>query len=384
VNTKNRMERIDSMSLRAGTLLAALILLGVAVTRSEAADSYSAAGDSHPAYIPLQGANAVGVRDSRTLRLIATVPTGLQSIDSRLTPDGTKLYVINTNSSIVTVIRAQCPRRRSDWHETERQAGKCTENTKLGTITLADNNVINFSISKDGRTLYLLGSTGGFDSPPNINVVDIRTDTITRIFSAALGTVASVISPDGRLLWTSVIDGTLQALDANTGAVVGAPVQVEPGYGTNKLSNDGRYLYTATIPLTLDPVARLNITDTRTRTLLTEIDVGPGTTILSLEVSPDSCQVWTANGNNTVSVFNAKSRTLRQTIKVPFAHTMGVDVTADNKRVLVVGFDGELDLSFPGNQPAYAQLYSTITLRPLGPPVSLGNTSGGIPAITAD
>ena len=107
--------------------------------------------------------------------------------------------------------------------------------------------------------------------------------------------------------------------------------------------------------------------------------------ILGFDVSPDSRQVWSANGNNTVSVVDARSGKLLKTITVPFELAEAVDVSADNERALVIGFNGKLDPMNPQpNFPAFAQLYSTRTFQPLGKPVSLGNNSGGIPSLSAD
>jgi len=205
------------------------------------------AGATHPAYIPLQGDKAVSVRDSRTLAPIVTVPTDGQSIDSRLTPDGTKLYVINVFNPKVTVMRARCPDERDRWTAAEQSAGRCAPNTKLGSITVADKFAFYFSIPADGRWMYLM-SSAGMTSPSHINVVDTRTDEIVRTFEAPKGAIAAAISPDNTLLWTGALDGSVQAIDATTAKPIGPVVKVAVAPATMKLSADGTRLYTVSMP----------------------------------------------------------------------------------------------------------------------------------------
>ena len=349
-------------------------------------------GDAHPAYIPLQGDKAVSVRDSHTLAPIATMPTDGQSIDSRLTPDGTKLYVINVFNPKVTVIRARCPADRDRWTEEEQRAGQCMPNSRLGSITVTDKFAFYFSIPADGRWMYLM-SSAGMISPSHINVVDTRTDKIVRTFEAPKGTIAAAISPDNTLLWTGALDGSVQAIDAATAKPVGPVLKVAVAPATMKLSADGSRLYTVSMPgpsqtgapVKDRPPARINIIDTKAFKMVAGIAVGTNSMILGFDVSPDSRQVWSANGNNTVSVVAARSGKLLKTITVPFELAEAVDVSADNERALVIGFNGKLDPMNPQpNFPAFAQLYSTRTFQPLGKPVSLGNNSGGIPSLSAD
>jgi DNA-binding beta-propeller fold protein YncE len=380
-------------------VLSTAALLGAVATLS---GKFAWAADEF-AYIPLQGDHAVSVRDSRTLEPIATVPTDGTSIDSRLTPDSTKLYVINTFNPVVSIIRAKCPTNKDDWSDAERAAGKCVPHSKLGTHKTDDSMSGYFSITRDSKLIYIM--SGGPDpaAPPgadpftsmitHINVVDTRTDKNIKILSPPKGTMAAEISPDGKTLWIATVKGLVQGLDPNTGAPITSTVFVGLMPATIKVSPDGKWLYAANMPpgagpqadKANPPIATVGVVDTKALKLVKTISMTPGSTITGIEVTGKANQVWTANANNTVTVIDMRSLKIVKTITTPFETAEAVDVSNDGERALVVGFNGKLDPMNPGaNFPAFAQLYSTKTFAPIGKLISLGNNSAGIPSLSAE
>jgi YVTN family beta-propeller protein len=388
--------------------LVAVALLGAMATSS--GNAAQKTGD--PAYLTLQGDHAVSVRDSHTLAPIAMIPTDGQSIDSRITPDGTKLYTLNVGSAKMTVIRAKCPANKDDWNDTERAAGKCVPDTQLPAVTIPGNGGFYFSIRHDGKIIYVTSSSPDPAAPKGANpftsslsfiyAIDTHTDKILKTLAPPRGKVAIAgeISPDGKTLWIATADGFLQGLDPNTGSPFTPTVFVGLVPATIKCSQDGRRIYAANMPpgpgmpgappgdkSAAPPTATVGIVDTKALKLIKSIAVTPGSAITGIEMVGERNQVWTANGNNTVSVIDTRSLQVVKTITTPFSLAEAVDVSIDGERALVIGFNGKLfdpgTATPAAKAPAFAQLYSTKTFEPIGDLVSLGNNSGGIPSLSA-
>jgi DNA-binding beta-propeller fold protein YncE len=390
----------------------AMLLPAVALLGAMAAPSGAQSTDD-PAYLTLQGDHAVSVRDSHTLAPIAMIPTDGQSIDSRITPDGTKLYTLNVGSAKMTVIRAKCPGNQDDWNDTERAAGKCVPDTQLPAVTIPGNGGFYFSIRHDGKIIYVTSSSpdpaalkdaNPFTSSLSfIYAIDTHTDKILKTLAPPRGKVAIAgeISPDGETLWIATADGFLQGLDPNTGSPFTPTVFVGLVPATIKCSPDGRRVYAANMPpgpgmpgappqadkSAASPVATVGVVDTKALKLIESISVTPGSAITGIEMVGERNQVWTANGNNIVSVIDTRSLEVVKTITTPFSLAEAVDVSIDGERALVIGFNGKLfdpgTATPAAKAPAFAQLYSTKTFEPIGDLVSLGNNSGGIPSFSA-
>jgi YVTN family beta-propeller protein len=390
-------------------LVAAVVLLGGMASSS----GNAAQNRDDPAYLTLQGDHAVSVRDSHTLAPIAMIPTDGQSIDSRITPDGTKLYTLNVGSAKMTVIRAKCPSDKDDWNDTERAADKCVPDTQLPAVTIPGNGGFYFSIRHDGKIIYVTSSSPDPATPKGANpftsslsfiyAIDTHTDEILKKLAPPRGkiAIAGEISPDGKTLWIATADGFLQGLDANTGSPLTPTVFVGLVPATVKCSPDGKRVYAANMPpgpgmpgappqgdkSAAPPVATVGVVDTKSLKLIKSISMTPGSAITGIEMVGERNQVWTANGNNTVSVIDTRSLQVVRTITTPFSLAEAVDVSIDGERALVIGFNGKLfdpgTATPAAKAPAFAQLYSTKTFEPIGDLVSLGNNSGGIPSLSA-
>jgi len=336
------------------------------------------------AYIPLQGSAQVVVVDLASMKEVKRIKTDGRSIDTRITPDYSKVYVINVFNPHVSVIRARCPDDRAKWTDAEQKAGKCVSNSRLGTITVDDRGAYYFSISKDGSRMYLVSDSG-------INIIDTRTDKIIRKIKPEGMSIANEIDPDGKTLWLGGADGQIRAIGIEAGKPTGRSVQVAPAPATFKLSSDGKWLYTGNIPAdpakpglnVVDKPAVIQAVDTATMKVVATEPVGPGTFILGLEVSTDGKQIWSANGNNTITLMDGETHKIVKTITTDFDAAEAVELTPDGKLLLAVGHMGKLSpMKPPANQQAYAQFYSTESFKKVGAPIDLGKTSGGIPVIS--
>jgi DNA-binding beta-propeller fold protein YncE len=364
-----------------------------------------------PAYVLLQGDHAVSVRNSRTLAPITMIATDGQSIDSRLTPDGTKLYVLNVGSPKMTVIRAKCPANKVDWSDAERATGKCVPNSKLEPVTIPNAGGFYFSIRRDSKIIYVSSSSPDPAAPKGGNpftsslsfiyAIDIRTDRILRKIPTPKGrmSIAGEISPDGKTLWIATADGFAQGLNPETGAPTTPAIFVGLVPATAKISPDGRWLFAANMPpgpgmpgpqpakSDKPPVATVGVVDLTTLKLVKSVTMTPNSMISGIEVVGKKHQVWLANANNTVVVVDMRTHEIVKTITVPYTTAEAVDVSPDGERALVVSFNGKL--MDPSGQPqakspTYIQLYSTTTFEPIGAAVFVGNNSGGIPSLSAE
>jgi DNA-binding beta-propeller fold protein YncE len=397
-------------------LLTAIVLAGalLSVAEGQSSEEY--------AYLTLQGDHVVSVRDSRTLAVIARIPTDGQSIDSRITPDHTKLYTLNVGSAKMSVLRLKCPADRANWSETERAAGKCVPNTQLPAVTIPGAGGGYFSIRRDGRIIYVASFTPDPNAPKGaspfasarsyVTVVDIRTDRVLKQVATPKGkmAIAAEISPDSKTMWIATGDGFVQGLDPETGVPTTPLTFVGLLPATIKISPDGKRLFAANMPPVPGmmgavpgttgappapsdkpappPVATVGVVDIATQKLIKTISMTPNSMITGLEVSGKSNQVWTANANNTVTVIDMSSLKILKVITTPFQTAEAVEVSTDGGRALVIGFNGKLfdpGTATPGSKsPSFAQLYSTKTFEPLTAPISIGNNSGGIPSMSAE
>lgn len=390
-------------------LLTATVLTAAALaaTAAQPSDEY--------AYLTLQGDHVVSVRDSRTLAAIATIPTDGQSIDSRITPDHTKLYTLNVGSAKMSVLRVKCPADRTDWVETERAAGKCVPNTQLPAVTIPGAGGGYFSIRRDGRIIYVASFTPDPNAPKGgsafasatsyLTVIDIRNDKVLKQVATPKGkmAIAAEISPDSKTMWIATGDGFVQGLNPDTGVPTTPMIFVGLVPATIKISPDGKRLFAANMPpvpgmtgapaapsgkSVPPPVATVGVVDISSQKLIKTIPMTLNSMITGMEVSGSANQVWTANANNTVAVIDMASLRILKMITTPFETTEAVEVSTDGERALVIGFNGKLfnpGTATPGaKSPAFAQLYSTKTYQPLTEPIPLGNNSGGIPSISAE
>jgi DNA-binding beta-propeller fold protein YncE len=400
------MDRQISWSgkLLAGSVAAAIAL---SVAAGQSSNEY--------AYLTLQGDHVVSVRDSRTLAVMATIPTDGQSIDSRITPDHTKLYTLNVGSAKMSVLRLKCPADRANWSETERAAGRCVPNTQLPAVTIPGAGGGYFSIRRDGKIIYVASFTPDPNAPKGaspfasaqsyVTVIDIRTDKVLKQVATPKGkmAIAAEISPDRKTMWIATGDGFVQGLDPESGVPTTAMIFVGLVPATIKISPDGRRLFAANMPpvpgmmgapqapagkAVPPPVGTVGVVDTTAQKLIKTISMTPNSMITGIEVSGKSNQVWTANANNTVAVIDMSSLKILKMITTPFETAEAVEVSTDGERALVIGFNGKLfdpGTTTPGaKSPAFAQLYSTKTFEPLTGPIFIGNNSGGIPSISAE
>jgi YVTN family beta-propeller protein len=124
--------------------------------------------------------NDVSVVDTATNAVLTTIPVGLAPFDLAVTPDGTRIYVVNFSSDTVSVI------------------GTAT-NTVLATIQGLDQPA-NVAITPDGRTVYVTNQ-GGSDT---VSVISTATNQIIATIPVGDLPAGVAVTRDGTLAYVPV------------------------------------------------------------------------------------------------------------------------------------------------------------------------------------
>ena len=193
----------------------------------------------------------VSVIDTVTNTVIATIPVGLSSSccgGVAVTPDGSKVYVVNTNASNVSVIDA-------------------ATNTVIGSPIPVQLDPRGVAVAPDGSKVYVgdeIPFVGG-----TVSVIDTVTNTVIATIPVGLIPEGVAVTPDGSKVYvTSIETNTVSVVDTATNTV-SATIHIPP----------------------LNPVI--------------------GATPSSVAVTPDGSKVYVVNANaNNVSVIDTETNTV--------------------------------------------------------------------------
>ncbi|WP_018332173.1 serine/threonine-protein kinase [Actinomycetospora chiangmaiensis] len=220
--------------------------------------------------------NEVAVVDTRTAGVIARIPTGKRPFALHVSPDGSRVWVPNHDSSSITVIDT-------------------ATDAVVNTIVVAANPHW-VAFSPDGTRLYAANHESNL-----LTTIDTATGRV-------LGTVPvgksphSIVRVPNRplLLNANYDDDTLSATDTDTNRVVATvPTLSHPQDVT--LSADNKHAYIA--PVDSNAIQVLNIA---TMQITATIPVGRGPT--SIAVGPEGRQAYVTNLlDGTVTVLNIAS-----------------------------------------------------------------------------
>lgn len=146
-------------------------------------------------YVSAELAKAVDVIDSKTLKVVAEVPTG--SNDSHMfviTPDGARAYTSNVFAGSVSAL---------DLHKRR----------LIATIPVAGK-VQRISISPDGRSVYTHDQ-----QQPRIAVIDTSKNTLEKWWDVPSVVYSSAATPDGHWLIANALSGKIFVVDTSSGEV---------------------------------------------------------------------------------------------------------------------------------------------------------------------
>jgi YVTN family beta-propeller protein len=264
------------------------------------------------AYVANQGTNTVTVIDTKTGAVVGnpivvgSAPTGVLA-----SADGSKVFVTNRTSGTVSVIRT-------------------SDNTVVGSVKVGTHPE-EMALDNTGTKLYVTNYGSS-----NVSVVDVSAQTPRLITNIAVGAYPrdiafAMVNNQPRLYVTRYSSSSVAVIDANTNK----QIDVNPStstvdsikVGANPqqitVSPDGTRAY-----VTNYGSSSVSVINLATNTLDgTAISVGSKPAGMAL--SADGSLLYVANGNDTVSVINTKTRALVSTLQIDTApetnyHTIAV------------------------------------------------------------
>ncbi|MDL5158355.1 serine/threonine-protein kinase [Actinomycetospora termitidis] len=214
--------------------------------------------------------------DTRTAAVTARIPTGKRPFALRVSPDGSRVYVPNHDSSSITVIDT-------------------ATDAVINTIIVAPNPHW-VDISPDGTRLYAANHESNL-----LTTIDTATDAVLGTTPVGKSPHSIVRMPNKPLLLNANYDDdTLSVTDTDTGRVVATiPTQDHPQDIT--LSADNKHAYIAPVDAN-----SIQVLDTSTMQITATVPTGRGPT--SVAVGPEGRQAYVTNLlDGTVTIMNIAS-----------------------------------------------------------------------------
>jgi len=241
------------------------------------------------------------VKDALGIARVGTFPTGIA-----VSPDGNRVYVVNSGDDSVSVIDAE---------------------TGTAALTIAVGHApYGIALTPNGRNAYVANAVGN-----SVSVIDTQTQTVTATIAVGAKPYGIAVSPECDDVYvTNQADGSLTVIGAVTStiAVGGAPTGVA-------VSPDGRHVYVVD-----NEGHRLVVVDTDAGVVAAAVRVGRQPAQVS--VTPDGSRALVTNaGGGTVSVVDLAAARVTETIPVS-AHPIGVGMGADGRFAYVTALDHSL------------------------------------------
>jgi gliding motility-associated-like protein len=283
--------------------------------------------------------NTVSVINTITNKVIATIPVGSGPFNVAVSPDNSKVYVVNTNSYSVSVINT-------------------ATNTVTATIDLHLNaRPAAITVSPDGSKVYV-----GYSFGTTVTVINAATNTITATITLTGYTSGLALSPDGSRLYVTDAGGISNAIhiiNTATNAVIGSIKAVKAQ--AIILSPDGSKIYALNYHSNA-----VSVIDATTNVVTTTIPVGESPWGVAL--SPDGSVLYVTNSySDNISVINTATNVVTATFPAG-SNPFGISVTQDGRFLYVES---------PGNNNVLvinAATHATVATIPVGAePMSYGN-----------
>jgi YVTN family beta-propeller protein len=249
--------------------------------------------DGSRAYVLNFDSSNISVIDTAAATNIGTIPlTGAQPLGIVVTPDGARLYVANTQSLFVSVV------------DTAAGAEVLTIPMTSGPHFVA--------INPAGTRVYVSkfnGRVAVIDTATNVVVADILLPSGAPPYDIA-------VSPDGSRVYSAAFLGPLvYVIDATTNLSAGT-IAVSGGADQLRLSPGGETLYVG-----MWPADAVSVVDTASSAEIDTIPVGDGPE--GLDITPDGTRLYVNNhGTETISVVDTASNNVVATVPVLGARPM--------------------------------------------------------------
>jgi YVTN family beta-propeller protein/VCBS repeat-containing protein len=271
------------------------------------------------AYVANQGTNTVTVINTKTGAVVGnpivvgTAPTAVLA-----NADGSKVYVTNRTSGTVSVIRT-------------------SDNTVIGSVRVGTNPE-QMALDSTGTKLYVTNYGSS-----NVSVVDVSGQTPSLITNVAVGAYPrgiafTTVNGQPRLYVVSRAGNSVSVVDANTYKLIDAnPAtktvdSIKVGTTPEMIVIRDGYAYVSNYGS--NTVSVINTATNKVEGSAISVGTQPA----GLAFSGDGSLLYVANGNDTISVINAKTRALVTTLQVDSA-------PETNYHIIAVRSDGSLVVS---------------------------------------
>ncbi|WP_165693793.1 Ig-like domain-containing protein, partial [Mycolicibacterium diernhoferi] len=255
-------------------------------------------------------------------------------------PNGTRVYVANSNDGTVSVINT-------------------ATNSIVGAPIRVGLTPIGVAVSPDGSRVYVTNHDGD-----TLSVIDTATNQVVGApISVGRGPVGVAVSPDGsRVYVANYYGGTVSVIDTATNKTLGAAIPLGEHPLGIAMSPNGTRIY-----VTNSYTDTVTVIDTVTNSAVGD-PVLVGRYPSSVTVSPNGSRVYVTNQwDGTVSVIDtATNRTVGTPIPVGIS-PFGVTASLDGTRLYVTNIgDGD------GSGNGTLSVIDTATNAAVGAPVALG------------
>jgi gliding motility-associated-like protein len=242
--------------------------------------------------------------NATTNTVVNTIQVGGGPSALSVSPDGSRLYVVNTESASVSVIN--------------------TATDQVITTIPVGSYPYGIVVSPDGKTVYVTDQASNA-----ISVIDAATNTVNSTITLSEYAPWGIsISPDGAELFVAdYLSNSLSIIKTSSGAVKTVEVGTTP-IGVS-MSSKANLVYVANFG-----AGTVSVVNVQTATAVATIPVGASPT--GATISPDGTRVYITNtGSNTVSVINTATNQVIATIPVG-AEPEGISVSPDGSLVYVM------------------------------------------------
>jgi YVTN family beta-propeller protein len=248
------------------------------------------------------------VIDTRTSNIVGTIQGFKFPSNTYVTPDGQKVFVDNWGTDQVLVVNA-CTRRI------------------VGSIQLPGKML--GSLNPSGTRLYetLLPTGLQETGSGRVFVINTATDKVVATIQTAVKPVASVVSPNGKIVYVATLNSVVP-IDVNTGQALSPPIPISAVPGWLAITPDGSKIYTANIP------SGVSVIDTSSNTVTTTIATPPNSAPQYDAVSPNGRWVWAtfAGAGGGIGIISVATDRLTRTLP---SEGMSMTVSFNGSRAYV-------------------------------------------------
>lgn len=261
--------------------------------------------------------------------VVATINVGITPVGLAVTPDNQFVYVANNNnygftgSDSVSVI-------------------DLTTNLPITTITDASfNQPYTVTINASGTKAYVTNSNS-----TTVTIIDIPSNTVAGIIGGFDGPSGFAIVPQGTTAYVNNYGGpsgrgsgfgnTVNVVDLNTNAIVGAPIIVDQAPASLAVTPDGEFVYVINYITGNTDGGTANVIQTSNNSVIATIPDLSGPFAIAMTPNGNFAYVTNFGSNNfyplgnTVSVIDLNTNTIVDTVNLGIQPS-GLAITPDGR-----------------------------------------------------